>query len=68
MSSERTLEDHFCKRFLLHLQGGGKTPLVYPRPSSLNLLGCGCFGPCQLGKWERGEGESWSGSVELGLS
>lgn len=67
MFYERTLEDYFCKRNPLHLQGEGKAPLVYPEAIIIKPVRvCTVHANWENGKRE--EEESKSGSVELGLS
>ena len=67
MFYKRTLEDDFCKRNPLHLQGEGKTPLVYPEAIVIEPVRV-----CMVhANWENGnreEEEFMSGSVKLGLS
>lgn len=36
-------------------------------PNLLDLIGCGGFGPCQLGKWEEGSGREPELSGGIGI-
>lgn len=70
MSSERTLEDYFYKRNILHLQSDGKISLIHGGGPFIKFAGHGCFGPCQLGRWWGGRGKesNWSSGVGIVLS
>lgn len=67
MFYKRTLEDYFCKRNPLHLQGEGKTPLVYPEAIVIEPVRV-CVVHANWENGKREEEEFRSGSVESGLS
>lgn len=69
MSSKRTLEDHFCKRNLLHLQGGGKTQLVYPETKLTEPVRVWMFWSMPTGKVGKGRGREleWFSGVGIVL-
>ena len=57
MSSERTVENYFYKRNLLHLQSDGKMSLVHHGASFIEHIRMWMFWSMSTGEVGRGKGE-----------